>query len=79
MSTVYVSTQEIANRARICKRLRSPGIDSKESIPPVFVAWRAGTTTLFAVPSLESIPVLLKRLQIRPLNHLMRKQRRNII
>ncbi len=33
-------------RARICKRLRSPGIDSKESIPPGFVAWRAGTTIL---------------------------------
>jgi hypothetical protein len=27
--------------------LRSPGIDSKESIPPAYVAWRAGTTTLF--------------------------------
>jgi hypothetical protein len=24
--------------ARICKRLRSPGIDSKESIPPAYVA-----------------------------------------
>jgi hypothetical protein len=31
--------------ARICKRLRSPGIGSKESIPPAYVAWRAGTTT----------------------------------
>ena len=28
-------------RARICKRLRSPGIDSKESIPPACAAWRA--------------------------------------
>ncbi len=25
-------------RARICKHLRSPGIDSKESIPPAYVA-----------------------------------------
>ncbi len=25
----------------------SPGIDSKELIPPAFVAWRAGTITLF--------------------------------
>ncbi len=25
---------------------RSPGIDSKESIPPAYVAWRAGTMTL---------------------------------
>jgi hypothetical protein len=31
-------------RARICKCFRSPGIDSKESIPPAYVAWRAGTT-----------------------------------
>jgi hypothetical protein len=23
----------------ICKRLRSPGIDSKESIPPGYVGW----------------------------------------
>ncbi len=27
-------------RARIFKLLRSPGIDSKESIPPAYVAWR---------------------------------------
>jgi hypothetical protein len=26
-------------RARICKGLRCPGIDSKESIAPAFVAW----------------------------------------
>ncbi len=26
------------------------GIDFKESIPPAYVAWRAGTTTLFVVP-----------------------------
>jgi hypothetical protein len=26
---------------------KEPGIDSKESIPPAYVAWRAGTTTLF--------------------------------
>ncbi len=29
-------------RARICKRLGSPGIGSRESIPPSYVAWRAG-------------------------------------
>jgi hypothetical protein len=39
-------------RARIFKLLRSPRIDSEESIPPAFVAWRAGTTTLF----LYSVP-----------------------
>jgi hypothetical protein len=34
-------------RARIFKRLWSPGIDSKALIPPAYVAWRAGTITLF--------------------------------
>jgi hypothetical protein len=29
------------------KLLKSPRIDSMEPIPPVCVAWRAGTTTLF--------------------------------
>ncbi len=33
--------------ARICKRLRSLGLNSKESIQPAHVAWRAGTKTLF--------------------------------
>jgi hypothetical protein len=28
-------------RARICKRLWSPGIDSEESISPAYVAWQA--------------------------------------
>jgi hypothetical protein len=35
-----------ATRTRIFKLLRSPRIDSKESIPPAYVAWWAGTTTL---------------------------------
>ena len=38
-------------RARIFKRLRSPGIDSKEWIPPVYVAWRAGTSNRVVVPA----------------------------
>jgi hypothetical protein len=63
-------------RARICKRVRSPGIVSKESIPPAYVAWRASTTNRIIVParqvagkisSLESIPGLLKRLKIQAL------------
>ncbi len=38
--------------ARIFKRLRSPEIESKESIPPTYViAWRAGTITLFLLGS----------------------------
>jgi hypothetical protein len=28
--------------ARICKRLRSPGIDSEESIPPTYSVWPGG-------------------------------------
>ncbi len=32
-------------RARIFKLLRSPTIDSKVSIPPAYLAWRAGMTT----------------------------------
>jgi hypothetical protein len=46
---------------RICKRLRSPGIDSEESIPPAFVAWWAGKPKRDVVPVWESIPGLLKR------------------
>jgi hypothetical protein len=32
---------------RIFESLWSPGIDTKEWIPPAYVAWRAGTITLF--------------------------------
>ncbi len=39
------------NRARIFKRLWSPGIDSKESIPPAYEVRRAGTITLFLLGS----------------------------
>ncbi len=35
----------------IFKLLWSPEIDSKESIPPVYVVWRAGTKTLFLLGS----------------------------
>ncbi len=38
-------------RGGIFKLLRSPGIDSKESIPPAYVARRAGTTTVRQVAS----------------------------
>ncbi len=33
-------------RVWIFKLLRRPEIDSTESIPPAYVAWRAGTITL---------------------------------
>ncbi len=54
-------------RARIFKLLRSPEIDSKESIPPAYVAWRAGSKTLFllAVPALidcSKIPAQISKL-----------------
>jgi hypothetical protein len=37
--------------ARIFKRVWGPGIDSKEWIPPAYVACRAGTKTLFLLGS----------------------------
>jgi hypothetical protein len=57
------------SRARICKRSRSPGIDSEELIPPTYVAWRAGTANREGCrtgpPGWKSIPELLKCLQVR--------------
>jgi hypothetical protein len=55
-------------RARICKRLRRPGIDSEDSIPPAYVAWRVGTTNRVVVPARQAgnrFPGSLKGLQIR--------------
>ncbi len=63
----------ISTRARICKRLRSPGIDSNASIPSAFVAWRAGTSNRVnrvVVPGRQAGNRFLgswKGLQIRPL------------
>jgi hypothetical protein len=53
---------------RICKRLRSPGINSEESIPSAYVAWRAGTSKRVVVPTRQTgnrFLVSLKDLQIR--------------
>ena len=41
-------------RARICNRLWSPGIDSEKSIPPAYVAFRAGTTNRVVVPASQA-------------------------
>jgi hypothetical protein len=41
-------------RNTICKRLRRPGIDFKESIQPAYVVWQAGSTTLFDVPARQA-------------------------
>ncbi len=34
--------------------VRSPGFNSKESIPSAYVAWQAGTKTLFDVPARQA-------------------------
>ncbi len=44
-------TNFIDHRARTFKWLWGPGIDSKKWIPPAYVAWRAGTITLFLLGS----------------------------
>ncbi len=54
--------------ARICKHLRSPGIDSKESVPPAYVAWRAATSNRVVVPARQAVSRFLgplEGLQIR--------------
>jgi len=54
--------------ARICKRLRRLGIDSEDSIPPAYVAWRAGTTNRVVLPASQAgnrFLGSLKGLQIR--------------
>jgi hypothetical protein len=39
---VKIIILKVESRARICKSLWSPGIDSKESIPPSYVVWWSG-------------------------------------
>ncbi len=48
---VFLQVCQVLIRARICKRLRSPGISSKKSIPPAYVAYSGpvGTTTIFII------------------------------
>jgi hypothetical protein len=58
----------LENRARICKRLWSPEIDSDGPIPPAYVAWRAGTTNSVVVQARHTgnrFLGSLKGLQIR--------------
>jgi hypothetical protein len=50
-------------RPNFLKRLRSPGIDSKESIPPAYVDWRAGTTILSLFGSKP--PLIVQKFQYR--------------
>jgi hypothetical protein len=49
------------HRDGIFKLLRIQGIESKESIPPAYVAWRAGTTTLFLLGS--ELPLIVLKFQ----------------
>jgi hypothetical protein len=68
-------------RARICKRLRRPGIDSEDSIPPDYVAWRAGTTKRVVVPARQAgnrFLGSLKDLQIRAQGSVSQKSFRKI-
>ncbi len=56
--------------ARVWKRLRSPAIDSKESIPAAYVAGRAGTSNGVVAPARQAgnrFLGSLKGLQIRAL------------
>jgi hypothetical protein len=45
---------DITQRARKYKRLRSPGIDSKESTLPAYVAWWASTSDRVVVPARQA-------------------------
>ncbi len=56
-------SQHIGFGARICKRLPKNQFNSEESIPPAYVAWRAGTKKGLSYwpASWESIPGLHKR------------------
>ncbi len=50
--SIYLfSNPSYFTRARIFKLLRRLGIDSKELIPQAYVAWRAGTITIFLLGS----------------------------
>jgi hypothetical protein len=67
MPTTAKKTSLKITRARIFERLKSSRIDLKESIPPAYVALRAGTIICRIDPPGYIDPRLLKRLQIRGL------------
>jgi hypothetical protein len=46
-----ISKQSSIRDGGIIKLLRRPEIDSKESIPPAYIAWRAGMITVFLLGS----------------------------
>jgi hypothetical protein len=44
-----------SDRARICKLLRSPGIDARNRFrQPIYVAWRAGTSNRVVLPARQA-------------------------
>jgi hypothetical protein len=51
---IGVNTRILGVSGGIFKLLWSPEIDSEESIPPTYVAWRAGKRTLFLLGSWPS-------------------------
>ena len=72
------------SRARICKRLRSQGKDSEESIPPAYVACQGGTTNRIVVTArqagnrfLGSLKGLQIRAQYQSLEIIQRTQAKN--
>ncbi len=61
-------------RACNCKHLKRPVIDSEDSIPPAYVAWRASTTNRVVVQARQAgnrFLGSLKGLQIRSLESQM--------
>jgi hypothetical protein len=69
-----VSDYEFGHRSRIFKRLRSPGIDSNESIPPAYITWRDGTSNRVVVPARQAWNRFLgslKGLQIKAWNRFL--------
>ncbi len=66
-------------RTRIFKRLRSQGIDSKESIAPAYEAWQACTSNRVVVPARQAgnrFLGSLKGLQIRALHPVTARRNR---
>jgi hypothetical protein len=50
-TSVYKLNNVMQSRDGIFKLVRNPRIDSKESILAAYLAWRAGTITLFLLGS----------------------------
>ncbi len=68
--TITTFEERGVQRRYIFKLLRSPGIDSKELIPPANAAWRVGTTTLIPARFLAPIDCSkIRALEPGPRNH----------